>query len=296
MGKNSMTKLSYRYVDVFAAGPDSGNSLPVFIDPPVTKTHQLLAITQALRQFESVFVWPTENPQRWTTRVFDLAEELPFAGHPMLGAAAALHERAGVNQPLTWDMILPNRTVNVTTQPASAGAWTASLAQGDAEFGGTWNVTDDLPARVAAAHSLNINMLRADLPLRVISTELRYLIIPVLAEGLASARIKHDLTTLLASIGAQFAVLLDVAALEARHWTNDGSLEDVATGSAAGTIAAYMRSLTLIPASTPIILHQGRFTGRPSELVIEASGSGTRITHVTVGGLIRAIRTGELDT
>ncbi|WP_030711941.1 hypothetical protein [Streptomyces sp. NRRL F-2580] len=31
-------------------------------------------------------------------------------------------------------------------------------------------------------------------------------------------------------VGAQFAYLLDAAALEGRHWNNDGVVEDVATG------------------------------------------------------------------
>lgn len=290
-----MNRLTYRQVDVFAAGPDSGNGLPVFIDPSVTDTNQLLAITQKLAQFESVFVWPTDDPQRWITRVFDLAEELPFAGHPLLGAAAALHERAGVGGPLVWNMALPGRNVIVSTKPAGVGQWSASMVQGDAEFGNIWTTSDPLAEQVAAAHSLDIGMLRSDLPLRVISTGLRYLIIPVLAEGLASAMVNYDLSGLLSGIGAQFAVLLDVETPEARHWNNDGSLEDVATGSAAGTIAAFMRSLELIPPGTPVILHQGRFTGRPSQLIIEASGSGGRINNVAVGGIVRAAKSGVLD-
>jgi trans-2,3-dihydro-3-hydroxyanthranilate isomerase len=42
-------------------------------------------------------------------------------------------------------------------------------------------------------------------------------------------------------MGAQFAYLLETAALKGWHWNNDGLVEDVAIGSAAGCVAAYLR-------------------------------------------------------
>jgi len=287
--------LHYRHVDVFAARPYSGNSLAVFIDPPVHEPNTLLTITQELRHFESVFLWPTKDPRRWTTRVFDLVEELPFAGHPVLGAAAVLHERTGTNEALDWEIALSGRAVGVSTRPAGRGRWSASMGQGAAEFGGEWGPASAVAEQVAAACLRDPGMLRDDLPLRVISTGLRYLVIPVSAEGLATARITRDLTELLAGLGAQFAVLLDPDRPETRHWNNDGVIEDIATGSAAGCVAAYLRRHALIADAAAVTLHQGRFTGRPSELSIQASGSGAAIGDVRVGGMISAVGAGHLD-
>jgi PhzF family phenazine biosynthesis protein len=291
-----VTGLHYRHVDVFAARAYSGNSLAVFVDPPVRDPAALLTISQELRHFESVFLWPTDDPRRWATRVFDLFEELPFAGHPVLGAAAVLHERTGTSDTLEWQIALPGRTVGVTTRPAGNGRWSASLEQGAAEFGDEWDSGSAVAEQVAAAYALDPRMLRRDLPLRVISTGLRYLVIPVSAEGLARARIARDLTKLLAGLGAQFAVLLDPDRPEARHWNNDGVIEDVATGSAAGCVAAYLRRQSIIADGTAVTLHQGRFTGRPSELSIQASGLGAAIGDVRVGGMISAVGAGRLDT
>ena len=61
-----------------------------------------------------------------------------------------------------------------------------------------------------------------DLPMEVVSTGLRYLIVPVRPGALARARISRDITELLRGANAQFAVLLDEvgrrsAALEQRR-------------------------------------------------------------------------------
>ncbi len=117
----------------------------------------------------------------------------------------------------------------------TGGGYSGWLDQGAPEFLGTF----DDGAQIAAAFNLAPHDLDGDLPMEVVSTGLRYLIVPVGPGALARARISLDITELLHGIGAQFAVLLDESAVEVRHWNNDGILEDVATGSAAGTIGAY---------------------------------------------------------
>jgi PhzF family phenazine biosynthesis protein len=99
----------------------------------------------------------------------------------------------------------------------------------------------------------------------------------------------------LAELGAQFAYLLDVAASEGRHWNNDGLVEDVATGSGAGCVAAYLRRHDRLADGAATTLHQGRFTGRPSEMTIRAHGEGTNIHSVEVGGEVVLVGQGCLD-
>lgn len=102
---------------------------------------------------------------------------------------------------------------------------------------------------------------------------------------MAKAAIGQDITDLVTRVGAQYAVLLDDAALGVRHWTNDGKIEDVATGSAAGTLGAYRLRYAGAPAGETFRLRQNRFTGRPSELFVEPSGSAGPSRSVEVGGL-----------
>ena len=98
------------------------------------------------------------------------------------------------------------------------------------------------------------------------TTGLRYLVVPVTSDAIGRARVAFDLTDLVSSFGGQFAVLLDPETLEIRHWNNDGIIEDVATGSAAGTIAAYCVKHGIRPAGTRIALAQGHRVGRPSRI------------------------------
>jgi Phenazine biosynthesis-like protein len=95
--------MEFQHVDVFADTPYAGNSVTVFLIEGTVATGQMLAITQEFRHFESIFLWPAADDSRWRARVFDLEGELDFAGHPVLGAAAARHDRAGGDTTRRWN-------------------------------------------------------------------------------------------------------------------------------------------------------------------------------------------------
>jgi PhzF family phenazine biosynthesis protein len=288
----------YEHVDVFAENPFHGNSLPVFLDAGHLDAAQMLAITQELRHFEAIFLRSTSDPGTWRARIFDMFTELPFAGHPVIGAAAVLHHRAASSNEdvRTWRFELPGRTVTVKTRRrrdavTSAGdGCVGELDQGEAEFG---CVVEDR-ARVARAFALDVDDLRADLPLQVVSTGLRYLVVPVRAGALNGARVLEDLTGLVVSVGAQFAVLFDEDRLEVRHWNNDGVVEDIATGSAAGTIGAYRLRHGLAAAGVEFDLHQGNHLGRPSVLRVRAHGTPEHVENVSVAGAVAMVGHGVL--
>ncbi|MFI6323514.1 PhzF family phenazine biosynthesis protein [Nonomuraea sp. NPDC050556] len=265
--------IEYHHVDVFADRPYTGNSLAVFVDPPPLSSTQMLTITQELRHFETIFVTET------SVRVFDLVEELDFAGHPLLGAAAVL------GRPSVTFTLRDGREVEVTVDGSQA-----LLDQGRPSF----IPSSPIVSEVAEAMGLHASDL---LEPEVISTGLRYLVIPVRGgDALARAQITHpDLTSFLAGLGAQFAYLLDISAVEGRHWNNDGVLEDVATGSAAGCAAAYLLRHGHIAAGEKVSLSQGRFTGRPSTITITAYGTSDSVTRVTVGGNVAKVGTGTLS-
>jgi PhzF family phenazine biosynthesis protein len=282
--------LAYRHVDVFSNVPFGGNSLAVFPDAGNLDAEQMLRITQEMRHFETIFLQPTDRPGTVGARIFDLFEELPFAGHPIIGAAVVLHKRSGAGAAQSWRFQLSSKTVEVSTEIACGGhsGW---LNQGAPEFLGT--IDDD--DRIAKAFNLAQDDLVADLPMEVVSTGLRYLIVPVRPGALARARISRDITELLRGANAQFAVLLDESAVEVRHWNNDGIIEDVATGSAAGTIGAYRLRHGLVCGGETFILHQGQFAGRPSELRVRPVGDSDRVETVHVGGDVSYVGHGVIE-
>ena len=287
------TPVGYHHVDVFTERPYSGNSLAVFPDSRGLTGTQMGRITKELRHFESIFLESASGNRTHRARVFDLVEELDFAGHPVIGAACVLHALAGTGGTERWTLQLKARTVTVETERRTAARYAAVLAQGAAEFLGTPDPA--MREDIAAWFSLSAADLDPELAPEVVSTGLRYLVLPVRGRGLAAAHIAvADLDVKLASLGAQYAYLIDAASLEGRHWSNDGAVEDVATGSGAGCVTAYLRRHGRIQDGEIATLQQGRFVGRPSKITLRARGGGTGVS-VEVGGTVTLVGEGRLD-
>jgi trans-2,3-dihydro-3-hydroxyanthranilate isomerase len=287
-----MTPLHYHHVDVFSPRAYSGNSLSVFCNAGDLSPEQMLAITQEMRHFESIFLEPTGFPRRFRARVFDRIEELDFAGHPLIGAAAVVHSTLGGDETEEWTFELKNKTVTVTTRRTPSG-FSALLDQGAPTFLG--ELPRDRWSEFAEALGLEPSVLSERCPPEVVSTGLRYLVIPI-EHGIEHVRIgARDFDQLLASVNAQYSYVIDLARMEGRHWTNDGLLEDVATGSGAGTATAYLVRHGVREPSTEWILQQGRFTGRPSEIRVRANGTPAAISNVLVGGDVALVGQGTLN-
>lgn len=288
--EKSLQQLAYTHVDVFSRVPLSGNGLIVFHSAKGLSAAQMQSLTQEMRQFESIFLM-RKRGQTYAARVFTTLEEVAFAGHPSLGAAATLHHRkraAAVRE--EWVLDLPAKSVQIITEKRDYG-YEATMNQGEPHFGKPISVR-----RVSAfvkAFNLSADDL-ADLPLQVVSTGLPYLIVPI-KQGIERARIvQPNLGTLLQRVGAKFAYLLDVERCEARSWENDGSLEDVATGSAAGPAGAYLVRHGMAAVEEILTIRQGRFLGRDSELRVRVYGTTTMLTSVHVAGDVVMVAEGKL--
>jgi trans-2,3-dihydro-3-hydroxyanthranilate isomerase len=70
--------------------------------------------------------------------------------------------------------------------------------------------------------------------------------------------------------------------------------EDPATGSAAGRCAAWMVRHGIAAPGERVLIEQGLEVRRPSRIFVRASGSGTRVTDVRVGGHVVEVARGEL--
>lgn len=286
---------SYHHVDVFARNAYSGNGVVVFVDPPALSDGQMARIAHELRQFEAIFVDRPPGADTVHARVFDLFEELDFAGHPVLGAAAVLHDLAdaGPAQARRWTVEMKERRALVTTRRETGGYLSAVMDGGRPQWIHPSAELD--PTAVATA----VGLVRADLddtlPLAIVSTGLRYLLVPVRPDALGRVRIApQGFGNFLEGLGAQFAYLLDASIPEGRHWNNDGIVEDVATGSAAGCVAAYLMQHGRLRSGQRTLLQQGRFVGRPSQITIAAYGTEGDVERVTVGGDIAIVGTGTL--
>jgi len=246
-------------------------------------------ITREMRQFESVFLSDISS-RGATARIFTMEEELPFAGHPVLGAAAVLHRVLGpASGAGHWNLKLPRGIVSVSTK-RHAGHYWCEMNQGPPHFGPC--LPPDRIRPFLQRLGLDETDVAPGIEAQVVSTGLPYLIVPVRPSALAKAAIRGaDLEAQLAGAGAKFILLLDVAALEMRTWDNLGAVEDVATGSAAGPAVAYLFRLGLAGVNLPVELAQGRFAGRPSKITVIRDKDG----NLLVSGDVWPVATGLLD-
>ena len=261
-----MSQPTLFHVDVFATGSLTGNGLKVFLHTEQWPTSAMQALTQEFRQFESIFLSGISG-EGAVARIFTVKEELPFASHPLLGAAAVLHRtQAAQAESCSWVLSVPHGNIEVTTIKRS-GHYLCEMNQGKPILGASIPDTDLTP--ILTRLGLNNSDVVGGMEGQVISTGLPYLIVPVTPAALTRAKINGlDFETQLAVFGAKFVLVLAIDGREMRTWDNLGQVEDVATGSAAGPAAAYLLTHGLFSRGPSIELAQGRFTGRPSKITV----------------------------
>ena len=80
----------FQLVDVFSDQPFSGNPLAVVGDADSLSTEHMQQITRWMNLSETAFLLsPTIAGADYRVRIFTLAREMPFAGHPTLGSCHA---------------------------------------------------------------------------------------------------------------------------------------------------------------------------------------------------------------
>lgn len=87
----------FQQVDVFSPDPFLGNPLAVVVDGEGLTTEQMQRFSQWTNLSETTFLLPPTTPDAdYRVRIFSLARELPFAGHPTLGSCHAWLAAGGV--------------------------------------------------------------------------------------------------------------------------------------------------------------------------------------------------------
>lgn len=80
----------YLQLDVFADQPGKGNPLGVVFEAQALSTHAMQSLAAWLNLSETVFFLPPDEAGAdYNIRIFTPGSELPFAGHPSVGAAWA---------------------------------------------------------------------------------------------------------------------------------------------------------------------------------------------------------------
>ena len=283
-------------LDVFTARPLEGNALAVFTDARGLSADEMQALARETNLSETTFVIPrdaaTERQRGVRVRIFTVQEELPFAGHPTLGTAAALRAARGGDE-VVLDLDVGRVPVRFEERPGEPAF--GEMRQVDPTFG----MRHD-PGAVSRAIGLPADELDPALPIQTVSTGLAFAIVPL--RRLATLeRLRMDARAAeayLASTDAKFFYLVTretvdpAARLHARMIFYGG--EDPATGSAGGCTGAWAVAHGVAAPDERIVIEQGLEIRRPSRIAVRAGRSGDRVVDVRVGGQAVEVLRGEV--
>ena len=281
--------MDFRHVDVFADRAYSGNGLIVFFGGVERASEELQAITAEMRQFESIFISESGDQGRVSARVFTVEEELDFAGHPIIGAAAAAHERWASDEiERSWTFLVGGPGDRGHEPPGG------QLLQRQDESGtrGLRGSRSTTRRQRPSSRCLGLDpAARHDLPMQVVSTGLPYLIVPVTQAGLETARIGvDDFESHLVEVGAKFVYVFDPKAAKAARGTTPGTSRTsqpeaprVLRPPTCGSTA--WRSAPRFPCA------KGAWSGRPSTMVVDIAENA----DIWIGGPVAPVASGALE-
>jgi trans-2,3-dihydro-3-hydroxyanthranilate isomerase len=272
----------YTLIDVFTDVPLAGNQLAVFTDARAIPERLLQPLVRELNFSESVFVLPAASGGHARLRIFTPAREIPFAGHPVLGAALVLAAGVGLAELRleTGSGTIPVRIEREGPRPV-AGFMSQPVP--------TVAAHDD-PAPLFAA----LGVERSELPVQIYDNGLRHVFV-ALPSPAAVAALAPDLGALrrLGPIGVNCFAPAGPGWKTRMFDPAMGVNEDPATGSAAGPLALHLARHGRIRFGEPIEIAQGEELGRPSRLLAKVEGTAEKVVRIEVGGAGVIVARGE---
>lgn len=291
--------LKFYQADVFTGQPFGGNPVAVFPDAEGLTDDQLQRIAREMNLSETVFVFPPTDPAAVARlRIFTPTQEIPFAGHPVLGTFYVLAhlKRISIDDGITR----VTQECNIGLFPIEVHAEHGNvvrvvMAQPKPEFFEPMTAIDELYLIAGALGIPKHVIADAKWPLQVVSTGLPVLIVPV--RTLTAARsIAPDASAIIKvceRFGANGIMVFTTVTVEsfasvhARMFAPQiGILEDPATGSAGGALGAYLvhNGVVEVGPITEILIEQGYEIDRPSRILVQVESEDDVIQGVTVGG------------
>jgi trans-2,3-dihydro-3-hydroxyanthranilate isomerase len=300
--------LKFCTLDVFTDHRFGGNPLAVFLDVPELPAEFMQSIAREFNLSETVFiVKPRDRHAVRRLRIFTPTRELPFAGHPTIGAAFALLEEglAGVSG-TSGSFLLEEEVglVPINVRRQTDALWFVQLTAAKLPEEGP-----PAPPVEELARLLNIpesSILQDADFAQIYSCGVQCLFIPVrnrqvlgqvVIDPAVSRRIEAKLGPCQMYVFS-YDPEREESDIRARMFVQEiGIVEDPATGSAATALAGYLAKRSWHrDGSLQWTIEQGFEMGRSSLLYLEADLADGSITAVRVGGNAVRMSEGQLTT
>jgi trans-2,3-dihydro-3-hydroxyanthranilate isomerase len=285
---SSPEELDYEVVDVFAPRAFAGNPLAVVLGADALTTEQCQALAFEFHLSETSFVCrPTEPGADYRVRIFTPFAELPFAGHPSVGAAHTL-VRTG------------RLAAGTVRQECGVGVLDLVVDDDGAQLSGGRPTLEDGPAPAELAAALGLSAAdTTGLPADVAGCGLPFAYLSVAPDMVDRAVPDHRALDAL-GVGEGVSVLSwDAATSTAYARVFAGDLrwgEDPATGSAALGTGVWLVESGLVAGegTSSFTVRQGEKLGRPSVLKCTVTASEGRAVAATVRGAVVPVASGRI--
>jgi trans-2,3-dihydro-3-hydroxyanthranilate isomerase len=290
-----LRRYPYVLLDVFTHKALEGNQLAVVSDARGLSDAEMQAIAKETNLSETTFILPreaaVEQERGVRVRIFTVAEELPFAGHPTLGTAWHLYQQRE-DETVQLELNVGKIPVKFTT--GADGLLTGEMRQRDPEFGEVFSAE-----AIARATGVPLEAMDPTLPIQTVSTGMPFTIVALKSlAAIRELRVDQKSAGAFASEhGGKFFYFVTRetetpgATLHARMQFYNG--EDPATGSAAGCCAAWVVEHGVLASEEKGLIEQGIEIRRPSFLQIRGRKTATGVSDVGVGGGVVEIARGE---
>lgn len=299
----------YRYhlLDVFTDRVFGGNQLAVFADAAAVPPELMPRIARELNLSETVFVLPaTDRAADHRLRIFTPGSELPFAGHPTIGAACLLAELGMTSSKGDASrLVLEEAAGNVDVRLRREAPGQPMFAQLAAPV--PLQVRSVATSSEVLAELLGLDV--ADLvtdagrDAAAASCGVPFLFIPLRSHEAVGA-VRLNLATWERHIASNWAPHVYVYAFDPELPGSDvrarmfapamGIAEDPATGGAACALAGLLAQRVGTDGEHHWRVEQGFEMGRPSILDLEASVRDGVVRETRVGGTAVMVGTGTL--
>jgi trans-2,3-dihydro-3-hydroxyanthranilate isomerase len=291
-------------LDVFAETALAGNPLAVVIDAEGLDDARMQAIAREFNLSETVFVLEPRNPVHTArVRIFTPSRELPFAGHPTIGAACLIGRLRAPDILAAGDLRI------VLEEPIGDVVCLVRRRQGGA-LAGDFRLPR-LPERLEGAPTLaeiahGLGLTPDDIGFdrhepSLFSAGAPFLFVPVRSlPAIARAR-PGDMPWSEDAGPAAYLYTREVveagSAFHARMFGGGwGVPEDPATGSAAAAFAGVALAFERPPDGEHVlIIEQGFEMGRPSRIVLGFEVRDAALRSATIGGSAVIVANGALD-
>ena len=274
-----MADLRYVLVDVFTDTPLEGNQLAVFTDARGVDDETMQALAVELGFSEITFVLPAEGDGHARVRIFNPREEMPFAGHPVLGTAFVL------GAPLQLGVIRLETgvgQVDVALERDESGRIVSGLMEQPLPPCGRSRTSGRCSTCSAWRRRGRRCCVRQRRDTRVRHARERGRAARARAAAARDRRFGLTGVNCIAGSGTRWTSRM--------FWPGG---EDPATGSAAGPLAVHVCRHGLAEWGEWLEISQGAQVGRPSTLRAVAEAVGGEVTRVAVAGSAVAVARGE---